>query len=424
MKSGDFGSILEAMTDNKETLDKRMAALLSKQQKETWDNKTPLPFVGRSGRGHLPLPEKPYTLPKDHPLRLVSIEVDPVHTEMLGMRENGWLGSDVGHSIILSEDKSLWLFGDTFIGPLKNGVRVAGAPMINNTIAIQDRKTSPPDCMTFYWKTTDDGKPASFFPHQEGTPGTFYWPTAGIMLRDELFIFNWCVGGNAQDAGGWGGFGTAMIRVSNPLDPPEQWKQKAYTLKLPAGSTFLSVVHVEEPYVYLYGIVKPHQSALARVRTEDLVAGKLTEAYEYWVEGPNGPHWGKEAENCVPQFSPATTEGTIHYEKELGLYTVFTYDGGPNIYLCTAPELTGPWTKPAPIYWVPEHHTLSFGIISYAVRQHPEFSTKPGEVILSYATNAPGSIRHHFTDEGKDVYVLRFLKVQLEQNTSRNARKR
>ena len=303
-------------------------------------------------------------------------------------------------------------------------MRVAGAPMINNTIAIEDRRTSPPDNMTFHWKTTPDGKPASFFPHQEGTPGGFYWPTAGFMLNGELFIYNWCVGGNAQSEGGWGGFGSAMIRISNPLDPPEKWVQKAHTLKSDEGLIFISIAYVEEPFVYLYGIVKDKTSAVARIRTEDLLAGKLTEAYEYWVKGPGGPHWGKEPKNCVPQFAPATTEGTIHFEKEWGLYTVFTYDGGPNIYLCTAPKLTGPWTAPAPIYWVPEHHTLSFGIISYAVRQHPEYSTKPGEVILSYATNAPGSTRHHFTEEGKDVYVLRFLKVQLEPNKKRGARKR
>jgi hypothetical protein len=69
---------------------------------------------------------------------------------------------------------------------------------------------------------------------------------------------------------------------------------------------------------------------------------------------------------------------------------------------------------------VPEHHRFSFPIISYAVRQHPELSTKPGEVVLSYATNVAKSMAELFTEEGKDLYVLRFLRVQLELNNRLN----
>ena len=67
-----------------------------------------------------------------------------VYKDLLGLRTNGWLGSDVGESIVLSDKKTLWLFGDTFIGPLSNGVRVAGARMINSTIACRTgRKRRP-----------------------------------------------------------------------------------------------------------------------------------------------------------------------------------------------------------------------------------------------------------------------------------------
>jgi hypothetical protein len=88
----------------------------------------------------------------------------------------------------------------------------------------------------------------------------------------------------------------------------------------------------------------------------------------------------------------------------------------PEIYLTTAKALTGPWSKPEPIYWVPEHQRFSFPIMSYAVRQHPELSTRTGEVILSYATNTPNSEQELFTVEGKEVYVHRFVRVQFELN--------
>ena len=374
----------------------------------------------KRGPGHLPMPEKPFTLPEDHALRLVSVAVDPVYKDMLGLRTNGWLGSDAGESIVLSDKRTLWLFGDTFIGRLSNGVRVAGARMINSTIGLQDRTKAPPDCMRFYWKEKD-GQPASFFPHQPTTPGEYYWVTKGVMLRGELFLFAFCISGDSQNFATWHESGSALLRIRNPLEPPAQWVQKAYTLKLPAGHTFHAALVVKEPYVYLYGLVQPRQTALARVRVDDLVKGKLTEAYEYWVSGPDGQHWGKEAKHCVPQFLPINTECTVHYEPAWQLYTCFTYDAfSPEIYLTTAKELTGPWSQPAPIYWVPEHHFFSFPIISYAVRQHAELSTKPGEIILSYATNVPESMAELFTEEGKDLYVHRFLRVQLDLNQKPN----
>jgi hypothetical protein len=57
--------------------------------------------------------------------------------------------------------------------------------------------------------------------------------------------------------------------------------------------------------------------------------------------------------------------------------------------------------------------------MSYAVRQHPELSTKTGEIILTYATNTPRSESELFTAEGKEIYVHRFVRVQLELNKNR-----
>jgi sialate O-acetylesterase len=352
-----------------------------------------------------------------NPLRLVSIGPDPVYQDMLGLRTNGWLGSDDGESIVLSKDESLWLFGDTFIGPLRNGVRVAGAPMIHSTIAIQDRTKRPPDCLKFYWKE-NHGRPESFFPHQAGTPGDYYWVTKGVLLKGELFLFAWCIsGGEAQGLFGWKEAGSALIRVPNPLEPPVQWVQKVFPLKLAPGTSFHSALLVQPPYVYLYGIVQPRQTALARIRIGDLIAGKLTEAYEYWVNGTQGPHWGKEATNCVPQFQPVNSECTVHYEPAWKLYTCFTYDiMSPELFLTTSRSVTGPWSKPRPIYTVPEYKRFSFPIMAYAVRQHPELSTRPGEIILTYATNIPNSERELFTPEGKDVYVHRFVRAEFELN--------
>jgi len=375
------------------------------------------------GTNHLtgtpPLVGNPILLPDDRILRLISAGVDPVYERMLEMTTNGWLGSDVGESIVLSDQKTLWLFGDTFIGSLSNGVRVAGPPMINSTIGIQDRTRPASGCMTYYWKELG-GKPASFFPHQPNTPGTYYWVTKGVMLQSELFLFAFCIS-NVESGTGvfdWKEAGSALIRVPNPLDPPDRWIQQAYPIKLEMGDDFQSALVVDPPYLYLYGIVQPRRMALARIQIDDLMKGRLAEAYEYWVDGLRGPHWGKDPKHCVPQFLPVNSECSVHYEPAWDCFTCFTYDViHPEIYLTTAKHLTGPWTKPVPVCRVPEHDAVSFPIISYAVRQHPELSTRPGEVVLTYATNVP-EVEQLFTAEGRNIYVPRFLRLELELDRS------
>ncbi len=356
-------------------------------------------------------------IPKDYPVQVISIEVDPVYKDMLVPRKDGWLGSDDACSIPLSDKKILWLFGDTWTGKIEDGARVVEnqGKFINNSIGIQDTKKEPPDNIMFYWDTTG-GKDESFFPHQPDTAGKFYWPTMGTMLKGELFIFCYPVGFlmNIPD--------TTLIRVSNPLDPPTQWKQRVYDLKLGnVHQGFHSAIYVEEPYMYFLGYDDPintvdeRRTVLARVKTADLIAGKKGEAYEFWVEGEDGPEWGPEPEKLVTLFTPGVTETGIHYEKDWGLFICTTYSvRSPNILITTAPKLTGPWSKPVSIYQVPKE--VSFDTITYAVKPHKELSTKAGEIIITYATNVVSfeDFSSLFTKEGLNVYYPHFLRVQLE----------
>src|SRR5688572_29217881 len=51
---------------------------------------------------------------------------------------DGWTGGDAAYSLPLSRTRGLWLFGDTFIGKIENGVRTK-AEMVHNTAAWLDR---------------------------------------------------------------------------------------------------------------------------------------------------------------------------------------------------------------------------------------------------------------------------------------------
>jgi hypothetical protein len=351
--------------------------------------------------------EETTCIPPDYPVQLVSVEVDPVYADMLLPRPVGWLGSDIAHSIPLSANKNLWLFGDTLIGTIQNSKRNLDA-FINNSIGIQDLSTSPPVDVEFIWGPSN----TSFFPHQPGTPGTLYWPTMGTMIGGELFIFCYSVtsGLNLGNA--------VLIRIPNPLDPPANWIQNVFDLGIDNSIMgFHSAVIVEEAYLYMMGYDGMGNMALARAATADLLAGGLSEVFEYWVEGVSEHEWSTSPTNLVPLFSPSNTETDIQYEAAWDRYFVTTYDPfTPTIYLTTAKELTGPWSEPVCIYDIPEHDAVSFDIISYAVRPHPELSTQPGELIITYATNSWGSIAPLLTPEGLGIYYPRFIRVQLELN--------
>ncbi|GAB4318130.1 MAG: hypothetical protein Kow0059_11420 [Candidatus Sumerlaeia bacterium] len=345
--------------------------------------------------------------PSDYPVRLASPAApDTSMTLMLAPRAEGWLGSDVIHSIVLSTTQTLWLFGDTLIGRIENGARAPGARFINNSIAIQDRRRQPPDGMTFYWGPGD----TSFFPHQSGTPGNLYWPTAGVMVNGGLFVFCYSVISGLTLAN------TTLIHVNNPLDPPPLWQWNARDFGIDNSQMgFHSALYLDGDFLYMMGYDGTGAMVLGRMLAADLAAGANSEAMQFWVQGPGGPHWGDSPADLVPLFRPSNTETQIQYLAEWGLYVTMIYNPfTPTIYLTVAPALTGPWSEAACIYDVPEHDLVSFDIISYAVRPHPELAAAPGELVITYATNALSGLGPLFTQEGLQIYAPRVIRLRLE----------
>ena len=102
--------------------------------------------------------------------------------EYFNLEENGWLGSDVAHSIKLNQSQVLWLFGDTFIGKKMEDRRSDDWTFINNSIGLMRLENNIPIGMKYFW-STDNGNPASFFLNKPGLPGDFLWPTNGIIIN-------------------------------------------------------------------------------------------------------------------------------------------------------------------------------------------------------------------------------------------------
>jgi hypothetical protein len=355
-------------------------------------------------------------IPPNYPLTGITVSVDSVYENLLYPQASGWIGGDNAHSIPLSDSEVLWLFSDTLIGTVSSGTRSLQA-FINNSIAIHDTSGSPPGTVQYYWDTSSGNN--SFFPHQVGTPGQWYWPNAGVLLEGELFIY--C---NSLNPGG-GGFaeiaGTTLIRIPNPDDNPDLWVQNAFDTGLPAslgGEDFtVAATYVEDPYLYILTLTGNGgfgSQGIGRALISDITAGGLGEVFEFWTSGVGGDDWRSSLTGLIQLFPGGVTETEIYYEELLDLYFTFTYNVfDPNLTIRTAPSLTGPWSAEACVYQVPEFQLDPANIIVYEFRSHPELSSAPGELVVSYQTNwiGPNGFNNLFTPAGLDIYYPHFLRL-------------
>jgi len=348
-------------------------------------------------------------------VEVLSAIIDPVYDTLFQPNKNGWLGGDCASSVPLSPTKILWLFGDTFVG-LPSATNRVGSHFINNSIAIQDLSSGPPGTVEFYWGMSG-GNPRAFFYPQVPSPDFFYWPGIGAFVDGQIYVFLFKV----QITGG-GSFGfsvvdTTLIRIPNPTDPPDQWQQIITDLQLGGDHQgFNTAVWVNESYFYFLGYDDPNDNlsyrrmVLARVLIEDMKNGQDGSAFEFYVDGVSGSEWSDAPVNLHKLYTPGVTESGIQYIPDWGQYLATSYYVfSPNMYIHTAPALTGPWSNSVKIYEVPEM-ALDPYYFAYAGKLHPELSTTTGELIMTYAVNTsePDAI---WTD--MSIYYPRFVRIQL-----------
>ncbi|MGH7950950.1 MAG: hypothetical protein ACREFE_03380, partial [Limisphaerales bacterium] len=132
-------------------------------------------------------------------------------------KTNGWIGADAAFSIPLATNKTLWLFGDTFVGDVRDGKRVH-ARMIHSSIAIQHFGEAP----EFFYPTNKNGGPESFMKSPDGK--TDFWLMDGARSKRGLFFFMAQMKWINASAFGFRTVGNWLAFVENPDDPPAGWK--------------------------------------------------------------------------------------------------------------------------------------------------------------------------------------------------------
>lgn len=313
--------------------------------------------------------------------------------------------------------------GDTLYGYLDSGKRQINT-MPRNSLSLVKVEKHQPVHQQYYVKTDvhnpKDESLGFFTPIPTPNQTTWFWTYDALSYGRGLYVMASEVGTiSGPPPWNFATFSSGVVYVDDSTGDPFSWKYKyvsfPHTKELVALWNGFST---DDRYVYLTGYHDGDgnsPSILARIERDAFKALRFEEI-EYWSTQPSSPNtgWNKYSEGIVlsglfANFPPYT----IRYHPYLKQwYTVSLLTFAFDVYLLTAPEITGPWTS-TKIYDIPAPWNQK-GIFCYSVLSHPELETKSNEIVFSFMSNGP------WDDLLPNLwlYVPQFVRVDVQPSNS------
>jgi hypothetical protein len=317
-----------------------------------------------------------------------------------------WVGADGAYSIDLGDDRTLWLFGDTWVDPSGQHTR-QDAHMIRNSVAIQAGADPSNATIEFYWHATADEVPQAFFASQGGE---WFWPGHGVRLDDRLIIFLNRLRGTSTGLG-FASAGWNAVMIENPDDEPSNWRTTM--LETPPNQLgvvvgFAGTLRWKE-HLYAFGSadpVKSHPIYVARWPVSEVRDGNLR-APEWWGGADMGWVADESSTPRWPVFENGQSELTVHasHHDHQFLVVQTVGFGKSDLAIRSAEKLTGPWTPPELIYRPPEYDRPN--VMIYSGKAHPQLTG--ADLVVTYSTNS-FEFQEHLTDSL--IYYPRFVRLQ------------
>lgn len=336
--------------------------------------------------------------------------------EALFTRSQGWIGADAIYSVALAPAQTIWLFGDTFWGRVADGRR-HDALLVNNTVAVQTGRSPPHADMSFYAGRQADGEPSALIRPADGKG--WFWIYDGIQTGSGLYLFLVQIE-RSKDPSVFGFrlVGNWLGHIANPQDSPDRWQITQRRLPWTGGSglnpiLFGSAVLAVGNDLYIYGA--RDRTSGSQLQKDMLVArvpiGQLAD-FDLW-RFYAGDHWANTIEEAASACEEVANEYSVSYLPRLKKYVLVYSEGGlsPNILARLAGAPTGPWSAPIQLYRCPEADWDS-RIFCYAGKGHPEISDRPGELIVTYVSNAT---ELELLEADARLYRPRFIRVTFEK---------
>ncbi|MCA1840290.1 MAG: DUF4185 domain-containing protein [Actinomycetota bacterium] len=332
-------------------------------------------------------------------------------------RDPRFLGSDDAYSVPLGDDRTLWLFGDTFVGDGQQMDR-RKSHFIRNSIGIQTGPDPSNANVDFFWR--NDPSPDSFFTTKQGE---WLWPLHGARIADTLLLFFMQVRGphggveegsdpidDWRDEGALSFFDVydwEAFVIANPDDPPSKWDiQQAKRPKNPRGLVAGATLLPAEDHLLGYAW-KGEDLFLSRWVASEAASGDLRKT-EWWTPGG----WTLDSNDASPIADEAKTEFTVHRDPAKGKLCMVQMRAliGAHITVRWADEPHGPWSELEKIYEPAEAEMP--GVMTYAAKAHPQLTG--ADLVLTYASNGSDA---DSTLDNLDIYFPRFVKVSFEEST-------
>lgn len=334
---------------------------------------------------------------KDSDLNSISLP-DSIFNSLFIRNCCGFTGGDGTYSVLLPDGRTVWIFGDTFLGTVNpDFTREQQTPIfIRNSFVVQDG-----DSLTTLHQFRPPFDASMVIPalveseEDLSEEDLWFWPGDGLIEDGKLKVF---LSQFAQSDTGMWGFqwqSTWLATYTLPEIEQESLIEIPYSkaMQVHYGHAIL-----EEPdFTYVYGAFerRPH---VARYP-----AGDVSATWEFF----NGIEWTENPAESRPMGNMhASEQFTVLKIKDKYAYITQMDSFSTEICSFISDKPYGPWDNQSLLYTTPIPRADT-NLITYNAIVHPQFIDKD-RILLSYNMNS-FLLEDHFLNA--DIYRPRFVWV-------------
>ena len=309
----------------------------------------------------------------------------------------GWLGADDAYSIPIGKDRSVWLFGDSFVANNDVKLRSQYKAMVRNSVGVSTCKVGQGCSMNYFWQKPNTATPRSFF--DTGTDDLWYWPLDGFFDGKTLLVPMMAVrnkpNAHPGDAFGFEIVGTKYAIVENPKVSPDRWRVSIHDLTDPhlwAGDTLVA----DGKYVVWYTrVVEGEDGSHGYMTTMRVRRDKMANASSSWEYLRKDGQWmgGPASGDAMHVIEQPISEMSVRYHPSIHKWLTLSTGPefpSPRAVVRVADSPIGPWSAARTIYEFPEMKRDNSGYdkdtFCYAVKEHIEFTDT--KIAMTYACNS------------------------------------
>lgn len=333
--------------------------------------------------------------------------------------KDGWYGADGAYSIKLDQERTLWLFGDTFVSPdTARKDRIGMDVVMGTTLAISTCSANGQFNIQYYIKKKN-GKFVSSFGENE-----WLWPQDPFIVNNVLYVpllvvtsiskeevpFNFKITGHK------------IARIKNfTADDPHKWNVDYLDIvrAIPQAVVALATTTVVyENFVYFYplytyskGVAKFSVNILARIPIDKIndpaKSIEYLNKYGRWQKGLN-PARAKIV------LDAGVSELSVRYHAEdkkwIAIY-LSPQNKGHQLLYQTADKPEGPWTEQKPLIALipevdPQSPLYDKNTFCYAGKEHIEFARKRN-IVATYVCNSLEDFHNRTSFIRRNLFLYR-----------------